>query len=249
MKSARTTSVRPATQGQTLAAVARPTPGLLAVAVGALASTLLVACGPTMSEAAQKAFAEKHPGCPATVRERRDLMWGVPAVYSPGHGNVLSSTGNAHEVTGCNSDVLYECSPETTWVAFCVETDWCTPDGCDSVELAARNAFVNDKACPVERVSAATRAPVQPAAPADVAADPDRMRVWTQAQQERIAGHTFMTATGCGSETVYDCKKPPATRAIPACVATSFAKESAASGSAPVPTSSGQSPTPPATAR
>src|ERR1700722_9039530 len=213
MKSARTTSVRPATQGQPLAAVARPTPGLLAVAVGALASTLLVACGPTMSEAAQKAFAEKHPGCPATVRERRDLMWGVPAVYSPGHGNVLSSTGNAHEVTGCNSDVLYECSPETTWVAFCVET-----------------------------VSAAARAPVQPAAPADVAADPDRMRVWTQAQQERIAGHTFMTATGCGSETVYDCKKPPATRAIPACVATSFAKESAASGSAPVPTSSGKSP-------
>jgi hypothetical protein len=122
--------------------------------------------------------------------------------------------------------VIYACSNYTNphnWhygPAECAETGWCTPDGCDSFELAARDTFVKDKACSVERVTATPHPPVLPPTPPKIAADSESSRTWTQAQQEKVAGHTFMTATGCGAQTVYDCTKPPGTRANPVCVST-----------------------------
>jgi hypothetical protein len=185
----------------------------------AAACTLLAGCGTaTMNEAARQAFAKSHAGCQATVRERPDL--GAAMVNS-----------TAYEVTGCNSDVIYSCQPRR-WESYtcpdgssctslagaeCRESSLCTPDGCDSFELAARNALVKDKTCPLDRVTAAPHATVLAAPAADVAADPERMRMWTQAQREQIAGHTFMAATGCGSETVYDCRRPYI-RVPPVCV-------------------------------
>jgi hypothetical protein len=132
-----------------------------------------------------------------------------------------------YEVTGCNADVLYDCGMKgqhanehgQTWQVGgeCSNTRWCTPDGCDSFDLAARNTFMKDKTCPLERVTSTQHTPVIAAAPSDIAADPERMRLWTQTHAAQIAGHTFMTATGCGSEVVYDCQKPSGPRAIPVC--------------------------------
>jgi hypothetical protein len=126
-------------------------------------------------------------------------------------------------------------STGTPQIATCERTRWCTPDGCDSDELAARRTFMKDAACPLERVRAATHAPVLPPAPPDVAADPERMRVWTRTHDEQFAGHTFLDVTGCGAETAYDCTKPPGTRAIPVCAKTCAA---AASAVTPVPPTS-----------
>jgi hypothetical protein len=179
-------------------------------ALGALA----IGCA-TMTEAAQKKFAADHAGCPATVRPRPDLKWG--------------DNDNAIEVTGCNSDVLYSCAPyhlepnpdgtsSSPVSAACSTTNWCTPDGCDSFELAARNTLVRDKTCPLERVTAKPHGPQIPAPPADIGADPERMRMWVQSHQQAIAGHTFMTASGCGAEVLYECVKPAyGVRAIPIC--------------------------------
>jgi hypothetical protein len=189
------------------------------LAVAGLAAMILAGCGTTRTgtAAAKQTFSTSHPGCHATVRERRDLA---------GERLVVRSRAQAYEVTGCNADVIYACSNYTNphnWhygPAECAETGWCTPDGCDSFELAARDTFVKDKACSVERVTATPHPPVLPPTPPKIAADSESSRTWTQAQQEKVAGHTFMTATGCGAQTVYDCTKPPGTRANPVCVST-----------------------------
>ena len=136
------------------------------------------------------------------------------------------SIDHAYEVTGCGTDVLYRCAPYhtednhgsgSTVLPACSATDWCTPDGCDSFELAARNTLVKDKSCPVERVTATPHAAQIPAPPPDIAADPERMRLWVQTHQQQIAGQTFVTASGCGAETLYECQKPYGVRAIPIC--------------------------------
>jgi hypothetical protein len=174
-------------------------------------SGLVVGCA-TMNEVAEKQFVGDHPGCATTVRQRPDLVYGSSATY---------------EVTGCNNDVLYTCTPlhmeqnsdgsNSPVSASCSKMDWCTPDGCDSFELAARKTFERDKACPFERVSATEHAATIPTAPADVASDPKRMRIWVDTHEAQIAGHTFMTATGCDAETAYECMKPPIPRSIPIC--------------------------------
>jgi hypothetical protein len=177
----------------------------------------LCGCAMTMSDAAVAEFKNRYPlesSCPPTVRERPEME---------------SLVGEAvYEVTACSRDVLYLCSGGHTGVqnfnqgnhdSACTATTWCTPDGCDSVEIAARNAFVKEQSCPLERVSATTRAPNLPAAPPDVAADQGRMQVWTQTQKEKVDGHTFMTAVGCGSTVAYDCtKRSGVPRAMPVCV-------------------------------
>jgi hypothetical protein len=162
--------------------------------VPAALGALLVGCGPTLGEAARQVFVQAHAGCEATARERFDLE------------------ANVVEVTGCDDDQMYRCVPghinQVTgyWKgAECARTTECTRDGCGPADWA-RNAFAKDHACPVARVAAAPRAPVVAAAPADVAADPARMRIWTEAHQAQIEGHTSVTATGCGSEALYDCR-------------------------------------------
>jgi hypothetical protein len=186
------------------------------VAATAVAAMILAGCGTTRTgtAAAKATFATSHPGCRATVLERSDLA---------AERLVVRSRGQAYEVTGCNADVIYVCSNYTNphnWhygPAECSESGWCTPDGCDSFGLAARRAFVKDRSCSIERVIARPRSPVLSPAPPNVAADSESLRIWTQTQQEKVAGHTFLTVTGCESETVYDCTKPSGTRAIPIC--------------------------------
>ncbi len=165
------------------------------LAITGLASTILAGCGPSMSEAARAIYVKDWggEGCKATVRERSDL-------------NSSPRSHEVYEVTGCSADVIYMCTPgqmhsdtvyDTTYVGWvkaeCSSTGWCTPDGCDSVNLAVRKTFAKDQACPVNRVTATPAKSVQPA--------------W----------HTYMTASGCGSETAYDCEKPRGTRSIPVC--------------------------------
>jgi hypothetical protein len=191
---------------QSKGAGSSPPGGWLGVrpALGALGA-LLVGCA-SMNGAAEKAFTASHPGCQTTVRAREDLQH------------------DAYEVTGCGSDVIYACQPEH-WVSvpcrhsdatclapggpICSESSWnqggqeqCAGRLCDSVDVAARKRFVKDKACPLAQVTATPHAPVIAAPPPDVAADPERMRGWTMSHE----GHTFRTATGCGSEVVYDCR-------------------------------------------
>ena len=122
----------------------------------AMAALGVPTIGCSLTEVAQKTFAASHPGCPATVRARPDLD------LDPG-GSIF----HAYEATGCGADVLYRCAPYhteddhgsgSTVLPACSATDWCTPDGCDSFELAARNTLVKDKSCPLERVTATPHA-------------------------------------------------------------------------------------------
>jgi hypothetical protein len=194
-------------------------------------------CGETMHDAALKAFAASHQSCSAVVpvvKDRPDLVpYDPPGRTFTGKPIPLA----AIEVTGCQSDVIYECLPRhwdvdtcsggrqcaTPAAPICKETGWCTPDGCDSFELAARNAFMKDKSCPLERVSAARQAAPSPPAPLEIGADPERLRLWTKTNQEKLADHTFMAATGCGATSLYDCSKASSlTRAIPVCSAARF---------------------------
>ena len=163
-------------------------------------AALLAGCGSAMSDIARNNFAASHPGCPMTVRERPDLK--RPVAFT-----------SVYEVTGCNATELYPCSPAYTGEnsardspAQCSTPDWCTPAGCYTVELSARHAFAKDRSCPLGRVTATPHTPLGAAPPPDVAADLERMRMWTKTHEEQMAGHTSMSAAGCGSEIVYDCQ-------------------------------------------
>jgi hypothetical protein len=193
-------------------------------------AVVLSGCGGTMHDAALNTFAKSHPGCRGTVQERADLIPHWP----PGRSFAGKPIPRAAiEVTGCQGDIIYECLPRhwedtspcedgrrcvTPRGPICEDSGWCTPDGCDSFELAARNAFMKDKSCPLERVDA-TRATLQSAPPPpEISADPERLRIWTKTNQEKLAAHTLMSATGCGSTSIYDCAKASSlTRAIPVC--------------------------------
>jgi hypothetical protein len=215
------------------------------LAVTGLAAMILTGCT-TMHEAAEEAFLTGHPGCKATVRERGDLPAGRTKLYETAYPGETAT----YEVTGCGSDVIYLCQPKILWqdgtggvIAKCVVSGWCAQDGCDSVELAARNTFVKDKACPLDRVTVTMHAPVRAAAPPDVAADPERMRIWTETHKQP-ADHTLMTATGCGAEAAYDCTKPSGTRSMPSCVSENPAAP-AASTASPMATPRSPAPTAP----
>jgi hypothetical protein len=78
-------------------------------------------------------------------------------------------------------------------------------------ETLARNQFAIDVACPADRVTVTARAgdpgPSGPL-PADVAADPARLTMWSRAEADRraaIASETYYEATGCGQRRVYWC--------------------------------------------
>jgi len=181
-----------------------------------------VTVGEVRDAQAHAATLNHHPNCKPLVRERRDLF--------------TSDDSGVFEITGCHLDVLVSCTAghwETYTAtdgsnykspvgAACSNTTWCTPDGCDSFELAARNVFAAAKTCPVNRVTAANHAPVTPAPPPDIAADAERMAMWKQTHEQQIAGHYFWAASGCGTEAIYECLKPAGVRAIPVCAPTSI---------------------------
>ena len=197
-------------------------------------AVLLASCGSSVTTAARDTFVAKYrcPSDEVAVRERPDLS-------GPSNG---SHGGALVEVSGCDADVIYACDPprastdairsRSGWKdAWCRPTGWCAEPGCDSFGEAVRHAFVTDETCPYERVNATAHEPVMPVAPSDVAADLERMRIWTRFHQEQIARHTFMTATGCGARAVYECDKPPGARTLPICEVTA----TPTSGLPPVP--------------
>jgi hypothetical protein len=68
-----------------------------------------------------------------------------------------------------------------------------------SSQDAARAEFVKDASCPADRASVAHPAS---APPPDVAADPDRLRIWkAEAEKSRV-----YSAQGCGQERTYRCE-------------------------------------------
>jgi hypothetical protein len=189
--------------------------------LAALLLVILLGCASPVAVAARNTFMIRYP-CPyqVVVRERPDL--------SSAMGDARA--GPIVEVSGCDADEIYACEPghastdairsRSGWTdASCIPTGWCTEPGCDAVGEAARNAFAKDKGCPFASVNATIGWTEVPIAPPEVAADPERMRRWTQFHQQKAAGHTVMNATGCGTQVVYDCRKPLGPRTIPTCKA------------------------------
>jgi hypothetical protein len=205
------------------------------IAVVGLASIVFTACGPSMRQLAVNDFRTKHAACePITVRERPDLE-------NEEYSQAMGSDMTVYEVSGCNAVAVYPCFPfkmtprdQPNVPAICSTPDWCSPTGCLTDELAARHKFVDDKTCPLDRVTAHV---TTPAPPSDVAADPERMRLWTAAHTAK-SPYTFMTASGCGSEVLYEC-------VAGACKA--LAPEGSAPPAAPAPPTS-PSATPPSPA-
>jgi hypothetical protein len=130
-------------------------------------------------------------------------------------GIVASSASTLYRVTGCGADYVVAChtSIRRGGGVICSSAPVCITEGCDSFELAARNGFVDAFSCPVERVAAAPHAAPAPepppSPPADIASDPERLRIWTRNNgppPQPGAGLTFFSVRGCGHETTYGCR-------------------------------------------
>jgi len=87
---------------------------------------------------------------------------------------------------------------------------------CQGLVDGAQEQFSKDNTCPIERVEARARADLRPSSfktqskpPAAIAADPDRLRMWEQKQQEAFASsdrrYDIAEAHGCGKDTFYEC--------------------------------------------
>ncbi len=89
---------------------------------------------------------------------------------------------------------------------------------CATSSGAARRVFIYAKSCPDDRVEEHRRADliphraatVEPSPPPDVASDPDRLRVWRQAQDQRRAAEAahpcnIYEVSGCGQRVLYCC--------------------------------------------
>ena len=179
--------------------------------VTAVLTSLPVGCAASFEAAARDTFLHDQPECGATT---------VRPVGEPGE--------HLFEVAGCNTVVIYGCTKlemtthrgESYAQTICSPTNKCTTEGCDSVDLSVRHAFEKDKACPYERTEAALTAPVAPAPPADVAADPERARLWAESHPlPAMFSRAFYRVKGCGAEGVYQCA-PAAYREAPVCTAT-----------------------------
>jgi hypothetical protein len=180
-------------------------------ALGLAVGTTVAACV-DLRAAAVATYVEtsRCEGTPPVARERPDLADDGRARY---------------EVTGCGPPLVLVCSASYGKGGgvrvSCGRSGQCGEPGCDSYEAAARDAFVVDQTCPLRRTTAALHAPVS-AAPADVAADPERLRLWNDTHRPSVAperARAYVMARGCGRETVYACWKPDATLAIPICEA------------------------------
>ncbi|HEY2747966.1 MAG TPA: hypothetical protein VGL86_25260 [Polyangia bacterium] len=206
-----------------------------------IVAAMLPACG-LMGGLARTQFMQDHNGCePTLVRERPDLL--APGQPPP---NVVAAGHRAYEVVGCNSHDLEVCysagyTPDGVLSpAECSSEKMCDPSpSCSSdYPTAASVLFVTEYSCPRDRVTAASSAPIAPAvrtAPADVAADPARMAVWTQTHQEEInridarnRSLHFVTVDGCGSHVVYACQ-----RARPSAPRCSLARADSSGAAAP----------------
>ena len=90
--------------------------------------------------------------------------------------------------------------------------------GCKSKEQGAREHFSKDLTCPEDRVEVRERADVKASAwmrvetpPADVAADPERLKMWQAKQDERRSyeesSDAIFEAKGCGAQKLYACHR------------------------------------------
>jgi Sel1 repeat len=82
--------------------------------------------------------------------------------------------------------------------------------GCTSYDTAARAQFAASAPCPADKVTVTSR-PGDPVAPSnpppEIAADPGKLAVWRQGDEERRqdAAATIYIAKGCGLEKHYNC--------------------------------------------
>jgi hypothetical protein len=88
--------------------------------------------------------------------------------------------------------------------------------GCSSVLIAHRatETFMEERSCPKDRIQM-IYVPIQPrdvfegdTPPADVAADPGRLKIWTKHANDdfgSLGGLTLVEATGCGARRTYFC--------------------------------------------
>jgi hypothetical protein len=90
--------------------------------------------------------------------------------------------------------------------------------GCQSVTDGAKQQFSEDHTCPLERIEVRARPELKPSqfrspsAPAEVAADPARLRLW-QAKQAELAENVdswgeIVEVRGCGVQLFYSCGHP-----------------------------------------
>jgi hypothetical protein len=90
--------------------------------------------------------------------------------------------------------------------------------GCKSVTKGAKEHFSQDFTCPMDRVEVRERPDIRPsdlepalAPPKDIAADPQRLKMW-QAQQDESRAYanssdTMLEARGCDHQTLYACHR------------------------------------------
>lgn len=91
--------------------------------------------------------------------------------------------------------------------------------GCQSVGDGAKEQFSKDNTCPLDRVEVRERGELKPSqftkphdAPADIAADPGRLKVWRD-EQARLAANDdnwgrIVEARGCDKHVFYACGHP-----------------------------------------
>jgi hypothetical protein len=184
-------------------------PNRLTLAV--IAAWTLPACA-SMEGVARDRFAAEHEGCrKVTVTERTDLHSQAPGEQPAS----LTHQGYVvYEVAGCNAHDLESC--ESAWdngggnvsPGGCGSLKVCDTPGCTGDYAGVvRAQFSKDSACPAERI-ATEPIPPAPDAPADIATDPARLSLWTQAHQDQIKAaqsQTWLKAKGCDSEGRYSC--------------------------------------------
>jgi hypothetical protein len=164
-----------------------------------------------MGGLARDQFSHDYSGCSGTVLGERPQ-------FRPGpEPNVVHSGWEAYEVVGCNHHALYVCDSagyDASGVlspAYCSGRPWCDPVGCDSdYPSAARDSFVTDNSWPRDRVTATQTPTVPLAAPPDIAADPERLKVWTETHAREIRqsqAQTQVSVNGCGATASFSCTK------------------------------------------
>jgi hypothetical protein len=90
--------------------------------------------------------------------------------------------------------------------------------GCQSVIDGAKEEFSKSNTCPLDRVEARERPELKASSftakqkpPADIAADPSRLKMWQEQQERsRTAGDgigSIAEARGCGKQAFYRCSR------------------------------------------
>jgi hypothetical protein len=89
--------------------------------------------------------------------------------------------------------------------------------GCDSVLDGSKRNFSSEFTCPIERVDAHPRPDLHPSSlegaspPADIAADPGRLKMWRDRQAKsnelRDSNDDIFELTGCGHHVLYACHR------------------------------------------